>query len=93
MEVRRDYETALAPALRRVEGVRVYLGDGCLRAEVYGKGHRLPARLPVSTKLATRLVEAGAPLEIIQVGTAPADKAPADRAPADQMPADRVGGR
>jgi hypothetical protein len=61
---RRHFETALVPALRRVEGVRLIVGDGPLRAEVHGKGHRFPARMPVSIGLASRLVEAGAPLTV-----------------------------
>ena len=40
------------------------VGDGPLRAEVYGIGHRLPARVRVSISLAARLVEAGALLTV-----------------------------
>ena len=53
------------PAFRRVEGVRLIVGDGPLRAEVYGIGHRFPARVPVSIRLAARLVEAGALLTVV----------------------------
>lgn len=62
---RRRFETALIPAFRRVEGVRLIVGDGPLRAEVYGIGHRLPARVRISVILAARLVEAGAPLTVL----------------------------
>jgi hypothetical protein len=60
----RGFETALVPAFRRVDGVRLIVGDGPLRAEVYGIGHRLPARVRVSIGLAARLVEAGALLTV-----------------------------
>lgn len=53
---------ALVPALRRVRGVRVTVGDHGTRAEVFGIGHRFPAVVPVSMALATELVMAGAPL-------------------------------
>ena len=65
MAVRRRFETALVPALRRVDGVRLIVGDGLPRAEVYGIGHRLPARVSVSIRLASRLVEAGALLTVV----------------------------
>jgi hypothetical protein len=58
------FEQALAPALRRIEEVRLIAIDGHLRAEVHGIGHRLPACVPVSVALAARLVEAGAPLTV-----------------------------
>lgn len=59
------------PALRRVDGVRVIKGEGGVRAEVHGSGHRLPARLPVSLRLATELVAAGAPLTVVDEEAAP----------------------
>jgi len=59
------FETALIPALRRVDGVRFLVGKESLQAEVYGVGHRFPVRLAVSVQLATRLVEAGAPLTVV----------------------------
>jgi hypothetical protein len=55
----------LVPAFRRVDGVRLIVGDGPLRAEVYGIGHRFPARARVSVGLAVRLVEAGALLTVV----------------------------
>jgi hypothetical protein len=64
-----NYEGALTPALRRVNGVRVIVGAGPTRAEVYGIGHRHPATITVSLGLAARLVRAGAPLKI-QTGAA-----------------------
>jgi hypothetical protein len=50
--------------LRRVEEVHLIVGDGPLRAEVHGIGHRFPARVQVSVGLAARLVRAGAPLRV-----------------------------
>ena len=64
---RRGFETALVPAFRRVDGVRLIVGEGPLRAEVYGIGHRRPARVRVSLGLAARLVEAGAVLSVLTV--------------------------
>jgi hypothetical protein len=61
---RTGYEAALLPALRRVDGVRLILGEGRTRAEVYGIGHRLPAAISIPLGLAAQLVEAGAPLEV-----------------------------
>jgi hypothetical protein len=59
-----SYRTALVPALRRVDGVRVWVGcDGC-RAEVYGLGHRHPVTVRVSMLLATQLAQAGAPCDV-----------------------------
>jgi hypothetical protein len=55
---------ALVPALRRVDGVCLIVGDNATRAEVHGIGHRHPVTLRVSVGLAVRLVEAGAPLTI-----------------------------
>jgi hypothetical protein len=54
----------LVPALRRVRGVRLIVSDGGVQAEVYGIGHRHPATVPISMRLAARLVEAGAPLTV-----------------------------
>jgi hypothetical protein len=65
MGSRRRFETALVPAFRRVDGVRLIVSDGPLRAEVYGVGHRFPARARVSVALAARLVEAGAVLTVV----------------------------
>ena len=67
---RHRFEAALIPAFRRVEGVRLIVGDGPLRAEVYGIGHRLPARVQISIKLAAQLVEAGAPLTVLTLPAA-----------------------
>ncbi len=58
------YRMALVPALRRVDGVRVWVGhDGC-RAEVYGVGHRCPVTIRVSLALAAELAESGAPCDL-----------------------------
>jgi hypothetical protein len=62
---RRRFDCALVPALRRVDGVRFIVGDGPLRAEVYGVGHRFPTTIPVTVKLAAQLVRAGAPLRVV----------------------------
>jgi hypothetical protein len=62
---RKRYDDALVPAFRRVERVHFIVGDGPLRAEVCGIGHRFPTTVPVSVKLAIQLVEAGAPLTIL----------------------------
>jgi hypothetical protein len=67
------YDSALFPAFRRVERVRLLVGDGPLRAEVCGIGHRFPTTVPVSVKLAIQLVEAGAPLTVV---TAPSTASP-----------------
>lgn len=61
---RSGFAAALVPALRRVDEVRLIVGDGPVRAEVLGIGHRFPARVRVSIGLAARLVEAGAPLRV-----------------------------
>jgi hypothetical protein len=61
---RQSYQGMLVPALRRVDGVCVTVDETGARAEVYGVGHRLPVRLAISLRLATRLVEAGAPLTL-----------------------------
>ena len=66
---RGGYETALVPALRRVDGVRLVVGEGRTRAEVFGLGHRHPVTLSVTLGLAARLVEAGAPLELLGAET------------------------
>jgi hypothetical protein len=58
------FASALVPALRRIDEVRLIVGDGPLRAEVHGIGHRFPARVRVSVSLAARLVAAGAPLKV-----------------------------
>ncbi len=64
---------ALVPALRQVDEVRLIVGNGPVRAEVHGIGHRAPARVQVSIGLAARLVEAGAPLRVHRdLSTAPA---------------------
>ena len=59
-----SYRTALAPALRRVDGVRLWVGSSGCRAEVYGLGHRHPATVRVSVALARELAEAGAPCDV-----------------------------
>lgn len=58
----------LVPALRRVQGVRLTVEDDGVRAEVYGIGHRHPVSVPISVRLAARLVEAGAPLSVRHAG-------------------------
>jgi len=56
---------ARAAGFRRVERVRI-LGTGTrARAEVTGVLHRYPQTVPVSMATATRLVAAGAPLEVV----------------------------
>jgi hypothetical protein len=64
MGIRSRRADVLAPAMRRLDGVRVTVADGHARAEVYGIGHRHPVTIPVSMALATRLVAQGAPVEI-----------------------------
>jgi hypothetical protein len=59
------FDCALVPALRRVDGVRLIAGEGPLRAEVYGIGHRFPTKIQVTVKLAAQLVRAGAPLDVV----------------------------
>ncbi|MBO0729709.1 MAG: hypothetical protein J2P57_10655 [Acidimicrobiaceae bacterium] len=61
---RQGYRTALAPALRRVDGVRLWVSDSGCRAEVYGLGHRHPVHVRVSVALARELAEAGAPCDV-----------------------------
>jgi len=61
----RRFDCALVPALRRVDGVRLIVGEGPLRAEVYGIGHRFPTKMRVTVKLAAQLVQAGAPLTVL----------------------------
>jgi hypothetical protein len=60
--IRPEFQWALAPALRRVNRVRVTVTDDAVRAEVEGVGHRRPVTLPVTLALASRLVRQGAPL-------------------------------
>lgn len=64
MGTRHGFESLLLPAMRRVDGVRLIVGDGTTRAEVYGIGHRFPTTARVSLTTASRLVQAGAPLTI-----------------------------
>jgi hypothetical protein len=40
------------------------VGDGPIRVEVHGIGHRHPTAIVVGWRLAARLVEAGAPLTV-----------------------------
>jgi len=61
----------LVPALRRVQGVRLTVGEGGVHAEAYGIGHRHAVSVPISMRLATRLVEAGAPLTTQSAQSAP----------------------
>jgi hypothetical protein len=62
----------LVPALRRVTGVRLTVSDDGAHAEVCGIGHRHPVTLPIGMGLATRLVEAGAPLTVCSDATSTA---------------------
>ena len=48
--------------LRHVSAVRLVLADGRPRAEALGLGSRLSHVVPITLKLAARLVEAGVPL-------------------------------
>jgi hypothetical protein len=64
VESRGDFRQSLAPALHRIDGVRLVIGGGRPRAEVCGVGHRRPATVPISLSLASRLVAAGAPLVV-----------------------------
>lgn len=64
MGFRYPFPDVLAPAMRKLEGVRVTVGGGHPRAEVYGIGHHHPVTIRVSLALATRLVASGAPLQI-----------------------------
>ncbi len=57
-------EKVLALAFRRIDAVRITVGQPGTQAEVYGIGHRFPATVPVSLSLAARLVQSGVPLEI-----------------------------
>jgi hypothetical protein len=59
--------------MRRIQGVRLIVGDDATRAEVYGIGHRHPVTLRVSVGLAARLVEAGAPLTVRVESSTPSE--------------------
>jgi hypothetical protein len=61
---RLDWALALAPAMRRVDGVRITVWSDETCAEVFGLGYRHPVTLSIGMRLAHRLVEAGAPLEL-----------------------------
>ena len=64
MGARSSYRHMLLPALRVVQGVDRMVDETGVHAEVYGIGHRHPTAVPVSVRLATQLVSAGAPLTI-----------------------------
>jgi hypothetical protein len=49
---------ASACGLARVDFVRVLVGDGTLRYEAVGEGHRLPAERPLTPAVAQRLIGA-----------------------------------
>jgi hypothetical protein len=57
--------------MRRVDGVRITVRGDETWAEVFGLGYRHPVTLPVGMRLAHRLVEAGAPLELCLEDPAP----------------------
>jgi hypothetical protein len=50
--------------LRRVDWVRVVLGDGGPTAEAVGVRHRRPAATPISIAVAARLAAEGTPLVV-----------------------------
>lgn len=50
--------------LRRIDWIRVWLGDGPPRAEAVGSGHRLPRVVPIPLATATRLAAEGIPMVI-----------------------------
>jgi hypothetical protein len=53
--------TAELPGLRRVEWIRLVVGDGVTRAEAIGVGYRLPVTVPIPVSLAVRLAGEGVP--------------------------------
>ncbi|HEY4377651.1 MAG TPA: hypothetical protein VGM93_10845 [Acidimicrobiales bacterium] len=59
---------AASLGLRRIECVRVFVGGGRPVAEVTGVARRYPRNLPISLASATRLADAGVPLEIVYRG-------------------------
>lgn len=53
-----------ALGLRRVDRIRVLVGQGRARAEVTGIARRFPRTLRISLEQATRLAAAGVPMRI-----------------------------
>jgi hypothetical protein len=49
------------PGLRRVDWVRIFVGDDGLRAEATGVGFRLPVTTPIPLAVAGELIAAGTP--------------------------------
>lgn len=47
--------------MRRVEWIRLVVGDGPTRAEAVGVGYRLPVTIPIPMSTALRLVGRGTP--------------------------------
>ena len=47
--------------MRRVVCVRIYVGDGPVRAEVVGTADRLPVTRPVPLRVARALIASGTP--------------------------------
>lgn len=50
-----------ATAMRRIDYVRLFVGDGGTRAEVVGVGFRLPVSRPVPLSYASKLISEGMP--------------------------------
>jgi hypothetical protein len=47
--------------LRRVDWVRLVVGEGCVSAEAVGVGYRLPVSCPIRMSTAARLIASGTP--------------------------------
>lgn len=54
-----------AIGFRRVEQVRIVVGEGRTRAIVVGIVHRYPVEVPVSMRTARRLIDAGARVTVV----------------------------
>lgn len=62
--------------LRRVEGIRLIVGDGPTRAEAVGIGYRLPVTVPIPVSVAVRLVGQGVPFVLCQPAIRSPESAP-----------------
>lgn len=66
---------AARAGMRRVDWVRVQVGEHGQRAHAMGSSHRLPRVVPISMELATELGLAGVPLVMRCMDEHPAGKA------------------
>ncbi len=68
MDADRLRELARALGFRRVERVRLVVGEAGTTAEVTGVLHRCPRTVKVPLRAAARLAAAGARLEVVGLG-------------------------